>query len=107
MPLTMEEIQHIATICRIGATDEELELMREQLSHILDLFQVLEELDTEAVPATGHSASLETVLRADEPGDSSSQEEGAVQRSSAGGRPVPGEGGAAGVGIAPRPATGK
>ena len=75
MPLTMEEIQHIATICRIGATDEELELMREQLSHILDLFQVLEELDTEAVPATGHSASLETVLRADEPGDSSSQEE--------------------------------
>jgi aspartyl-tRNA(Asn)/glutamyl-tRNA(Gln) amidotransferase subunit C len=71
----MEEIQHIATICRIGATDEELELMREQLSHILDLFQVLEELDTEAVPATGHSASLETVLRADERGDSSSQEE--------------------------------
>ncbi len=75
MSLTMEDVQHIATLCRIGATGEELDLMREQLSHILELFQVLQELDTEAIPATGHSASLETVLRDDEPRDSSPREE--------------------------------
>ena len=72
MPLSRDEVQHIAILCRIGTTDEDLATMPEQLSHILELFQVLQELDTEDVPPTGHSVSLETVMRLDESGPSSS-----------------------------------
>ena len=67
MPLNREDVQHIATLCRIGMTEEDLEAMPEQLSHILELFQVLQELDTEDVPPTGHSVSIETVMRTDVP----------------------------------------
>ena len=69
-PLTLEEVQHIATLCRIGVTGQELEEMRGQLSRIFEMFQVLQRLDTEGVPATGYSASLETVMRPDEPAGS-------------------------------------
>ena len=75
MPLSREEVQHIATLCRIGVTEEDLATMSEQLSHILELFQVLQDLDTEDVPATGHAVSLETVMRADEPRPSPPQED--------------------------------
>ena len=67
MPLTREEVLHIATLCRIGMTEEELETFAHQLSQILEMFQTLGELDTEGVPPTGHAASLETVLRDDDP----------------------------------------
>lgn len=66
MALSIEEVKHIATLCRIGTTDEELATMAEELSHILELFQVLQELDTEDIPPTGHSMPLETVMRPDE-----------------------------------------
>ena len=70
MPLTREEVLHIATLCRIGMSEEELETFAHQLSEILAMFQTLGELDTEGIPPTGHAASLETVLRDDEPGAS-------------------------------------
>ena len=70
MPLTREEVLHIAALCRIGISEEELETFAHQLSEILDMFQTLGELDTEGVPPTGHAVSLETVLREDEPGPS-------------------------------------
>jgi len=41
--------------------------MRGQLSHILEQFQVLGELDTSRVPPTSHSVEMQTVLRNDEP----------------------------------------
>ena len=70
MPLSREEVQHIATLCRIGMTEEDLSTLPQQLSQILDLFTKLQEVNTDDVPPTGHSASLQTVLRADEPGPS-------------------------------------
>ena len=65
MQLTREEVQDIACLCRIGMTEQDLGTMSDELSHILRLFQDLQELDTEGVPPTGHSASLETVMRED------------------------------------------
>ena len=70
MALTREEVRHVATLCRIGLTDEEVDELAQQLSHILELFQVLREVDTEGVPPTGHSVALETVMCPDEPGPS-------------------------------------
>jgi aspartyl-tRNA(Asn)/glutamyl-tRNA(Gln) amidotransferase subunit C len=74
MALTREDVQHIAALCRIGMTDEDLDVMPEQLSHVLEMFRTLQELDTENVPPTGHSVSVEMVMRADESHDSFSPE---------------------------------
>ncbi len=70
LALSRDEVQHIAALCRIGVTDEELELMAEQLSHVLELFQTLQGLDTDGVEPTAHSISLDTVLREDQAGES-------------------------------------
>ena len=76
MPLSRDEVKHIATLCRIGVTDEDLDDMSDQLSHILDLFQVLQELDTTDVPSRGHSMPPgRHVMRADEPEPSIPQKE--------------------------------
>ena len=63
--LDSEEVRHIALLARIGMTEAEVETMRGQLSNILDHFDVLQELDTEDVEPTGHSADVDTVLRGD------------------------------------------
>ena len=47
-------------------TDQEAELMRDQLSHILEQFEALRQVDTEGVEPTGHSADLESIMREDE-----------------------------------------
>ncbi len=47
-------------------SEEEIELMRDQLSNILEHFDVLQQVDTEGVEPTGHSADLDTVMRKDE-----------------------------------------
>jgi len=67
MPLSREEVTHIATLCRLGLSEEEIERLREQLSNILEQFEVLKEVDTEGVEPTGHSVALQTVMREDEP----------------------------------------
>lgn len=75
MPLSREEVQHIAALCRIGMTEDDLESLPEQLSQVLELFQALQQADTEDVPSTGHSASLGTVMRPDESRPSAPTEE--------------------------------
>jgi len=75
MSLTSEEIRHIALLARVGLTPEELERYRAQLENILENFQVLQDVDTEGVPPTGHSVVLETVLRDDEPEPSFDKED--------------------------------
>ena len=71
MRITNEEVRHIATLARIGMTGEEVERMRDEMSHILESFDVLERVDTDAVEPTGHSVDLDTVVRADEVTESS------------------------------------
>jgi len=66
LKLSREEVQHLALLARLGLSDEEIERFREQLSHILESFEVLQELDTSEVPATAHIIALENVLREDE-----------------------------------------
>ena len=66
MPLEREQVEHIASLARIGLTDEEVELFRQQLSHILEQFEVLDELDTTGVPPTGHAVDVQGVLRDDD-----------------------------------------
>ena len=65
MPLTREEVQNIATLCRLAMTEAELDAMAQQLSNILDQFEILREVDTEGVPPTSHAVVLESVYRED------------------------------------------
>ena len=64
--LSQDEVQHIALIYRLGLSQEDIETFRHQLSDILENFQVLDQVDTTHVPPTGHSVTLENVMRQDE-----------------------------------------
>jgi aspartyl-tRNA(Asn)/glutamyl-tRNA(Gln) amidotransferase subunit C len=66
MKLSQEQVQHIAELARLALSDEELALYQEQLSAILEHFEQLRELDTEAIPPTATVLPLRNVMRADE-----------------------------------------
>ena len=75
MALDRADVEHIAKLARIGLTEEEVEMFREQLSNILEQFETLRDVDTTGVAATGYAGQLETVLREDVTEDSLEQEE--------------------------------
>lgn len=66
MRITDDEVRHIATLARIGMTGDEVERMRDEMSQILESFDVLRQIDTGSVEPTGHSVDLDSVVRADE-----------------------------------------
>jgi aspartyl-tRNA(Asn)/glutamyl-tRNA(Gln) amidotransferase subunit C len=67
MKLTREQVEHVAHLARLSLTDEEIERYREQLSAVLDYAEMLNEIDTTAIPPTATVLPLRTVLRPDEP----------------------------------------
>ena len=73
--LTDEEVRHVAALARVAMTDDEVELMRSQLSNILDHVDVLNQVDTEGVEPTGHSVDVTSVMRDDEVGESARLED--------------------------------
>ena len=75
MPLERSQVEHIAALARIGLTEEEVLMFGEQLSDILEQFEVLKELDTSGVAPTGHAGGLQTVMREDLASDSLDSED--------------------------------
>ena len=67
MKLSQEEVQHIAELAKLALSDGELALYQGQLSAILEHFERLQELDTEAISPTATVLPLRSVMRADEP----------------------------------------
>jgi aspartyl-tRNA(Asn)/glutamyl-tRNA(Gln) amidotransferase subunit C len=67
MPLTLQEVEHIAKLARLELTDEEKNRYREQLSAILDHVAQLQKLDTSAVPPLAGMSGSESHLRPDAP----------------------------------------
>ena len=65
MSLERREVEHIALLARIGLSEAELQLLREQLSDIIEQFQILEQVDTTDVPPTSHTMELSSVYRED------------------------------------------
>ena len=70
MKLSREDVLHIARLARLGLSEAEVEKFREQLSHLLENFEVLQQVDTTDVPPTAQSIDLQTVVRDDEVADS-------------------------------------
>ena len=66
MKLSREEVLHIARLARLGLTEEDVDKFREQLSNILENFDILTQVDTTDVPPTAQSIVLQNVMRDDE-----------------------------------------
>ena len=75
MRLSREEVLHIALLARLGLTEAEVGKFREQLSDILENFEILQQVDTTGIPPTAQSISLENVMRSDEVAPSLPQSE--------------------------------
>jgi aspartyl-tRNA(Asn)/glutamyl-tRNA(Gln) amidotransferase subunit C len=67
MPLSRDEVLHVARLARVGVTDEDVTRFQQQLSQILDHFEVLSAIPTDDVPPTTHTLPLENVFAPDEP----------------------------------------
>ncbi len=65
MALTSAEVAHVARLARLSLTDEEIELMRSQLSNILAYIDQLQEVDVTGVEPTAQVTGLATVMRPD------------------------------------------
>jgi aspartyl-tRNA(Asn)/glutamyl-tRNA(Gln) amidotransferase subunit C len=66
MKLSREEVLRLATLCRLSLSEEEMERFQEQLSHILENFEVMQQVDTSDVPPTAYPIPLENVVGEDE-----------------------------------------
>jgi aspartyl-tRNA(Asn)/glutamyl-tRNA(Gln) amidotransferase subunit C len=75
MKLSREEVLHIARLARLGLDEAEVSRLSEQLSNLLEHFEVLQEVDTTGVLPTAQSVTLRNMTRSDEVSASLSPEE--------------------------------
>ena len=61
-----EQVRHLASLARIGMTDDEVDSFRRELGDILVHIGALQSVDTEGVPPTANGADLINVDAADE-----------------------------------------
>lgn len=66
MKLSREEVLNIALLARLGLTEEEVDRLSEQLSNILENFEILQQVDTTDIPPTAQSIALQNVVSDDE-----------------------------------------
>jgi len=75
MPLSREEVLHVALLARLELSEEEIERYTWELNRVLEHIEKLKELDTEGVEPTSHAVPLSNVFRPDEPGEPLPREE--------------------------------
>ena len=66
MKISREEVLHIALLARLGLTEAEVDRLSEQLSNILENFEILKQVDTSNIPPTAQSIALQNVVSDDE-----------------------------------------
>jgi aspartyl-tRNA(Asn)/glutamyl-tRNA(Gln) amidotransferase subunit C len=64
--LSLEEVDHVAMLARLGLDPSERERMRDQLSSILEHIDLLQSVDTSAISPTAQVITLQNRMRADE-----------------------------------------
>ena len=67
MPLSRDEVRHVAMLARLGLEPGDEEFYAEQLSGILEHIDRLQEVDTDAIPPTAQVVEIENPLREDVP----------------------------------------
>jgi aspartyl-tRNA(Asn)/glutamyl-tRNA(Gln) amidotransferase subunit C len=73
--LSRAQVEHVAELAKLGLTDEEKDQFSHQLSDILEYADILQRLDTEAIPPTAQVNDLRNVMRPDAIQPSLSQDE--------------------------------
>lgn len=66
MAISEEQVRHVALLARLALTDEQVHVLADQLSSILDHIETMQELDLADVPATAHAVSVTNSVRPDE-----------------------------------------
>lgn len=66
MPLSKEEVLHIAQLARLQLNPEEVGLIARQMNDILIYMEQLNELDTAGVEPTSHALHLSNAFREDQ-----------------------------------------
>ncbi len=64
--LSSDDVRHIAKLCRLNLSDEELEKFSKDLSSILNFIEKLQEINTTTVKPTPQVTGLTNVFREDE-----------------------------------------
>jgi len=67
MPITRDEVAHLARLSRIALTDAELDHLAPQLGQIITAVEQVQEVAAEGIPPTSHATGLTNVFRDDEP----------------------------------------
>src|SRR2546426_10776131 len=75
MPLSKDEVRHVAMLARLGLEAGDVEFYAEQLSGILEHIDRLQEVDTDAIPPTAQVVEVTNPLREDVPRPGLTQEE--------------------------------
>ncbi|MBM4160930.1 MAG: Asp-tRNA(Asn)/Glu-tRNA(Gln) amidotransferase subunit GatC [Ignavibacteria bacterium] len=65
MPVTIEDVEHIAKLARLEFSEEEKEKFTHQLNQILTYMAQLNKIDTSAVEPLSHVIELSNVFRPD------------------------------------------
>jgi aspartyl-tRNA(Asn)/glutamyl-tRNA(Gln) amidotransferase subunit C len=75
VPLSKDEVRHVAMLARLGLEPGEEEFYSEQLSSILEHIDRLQRLDTETIAPTAQVVEVSNPLREDVPRPGLTQEE--------------------------------
>lgn len=65
MPITREEVAHLARLARLALTDAELDLYAGQLDVIISNVARVQEVAADGIPPMTHAADLANVYRED------------------------------------------
>ena len=65
MVISREQVEHVAHLARLGLSDDEINRLQQQLSQILGHMQMIDRLDTSAIPPTAQVIPLSSVMRDD------------------------------------------
>ncbi len=68
MPITRDEVAHLARLSRIALSEAELDHLAPQLDQIITAVAQVQEVAAEGIPPTSHATGLTNVYRDDEPG---------------------------------------
>jgi len=65
MPLSLQEVQRIAELARIGISDAEARAVQSQLNDIFELIGQMQRVDTEGIAPMSHGQDMKLRLRED------------------------------------------
>jgi aspartyl-tRNA(Asn)/glutamyl-tRNA(Gln) amidotransferase subunit C len=65
MAISREQVEHVAHLARLGLSEDETNRLQQQLNQILGHMQMIDQLDTSAIPPTAQVIPLRNVMRDD------------------------------------------